>query len=239
MRFIDYNGDSIMVAVGGVNYYYYDDGKLVGFHDKAGNYILDAKSIDPFLDQVGSALAELGLGNEGTSLINELAGPTNNFNIENNGTNDFVPKNQRDSYGNIPEMQNVSGDHRGSHGSGGTIHFNPNSRQSGFNTAGNRDRPAFIALGHELFHGRDSNQGTLYYSRDYTNPVTGAVYNAEHNGLLKSEWRAVYYENTVRGQANIPLRTNYGIQETSPGIYAPLPPRLLDATNHPINYIVR
>jgi hypothetical protein len=50
-------------------------------------------------------------------------------------------------------------------------------------------------------------------------------------GLLKSEWRAVYRENIIRGQAGIPLRTHYGIDKGSGS-----GPRLLDSNNSPKNY---
>lgn len=105
----------------------------------------------------------------------------------------------------------------GSKGSGGTIYFNPSTTTSGFNTAGNRNRPSYIGLAHEMFHGRDANQGVLYNSKSYTNPISGGTYQSTHQGLLKAEWRAVYYENVLHGQAGLPLRTHYGLQQTPNG----------------------
>ena len=77
--------------------------------------------------------------------------------------------------------------------------------------------------------------GLLHFSSDYTNGVTGVQYQSTFQGLLKSEWRAVYRENLIRGQAGVPLRTNYGI-DMSTGTALPAGPRLLDATNQPLNY---
>lgn len=64
-----------------------------------------------------------------------------------------------------------------------------------------------------MFHGRDANQGVLYFGQNYTNAATGVSYQSTYQGLLKAEWRAVYYENTVRGQAGLSLKTHYGVQQ--------------------------
>jgi hypothetical protein len=191
------------------------------------------------LRQTVSALDAIGSTQEGSAFLSELQSSDNHFKIVSSSSNSFVPDNSRASFSNIPEMQSVMGSATGSTGSGGTIYFNPNATTSGFNTAGNRNRPAYVGLAHELFHGRDANQGILYHSSDYTNPITGATYNATYRGLLKSEWRAVYYENILRGQAGIPLRTHYGIQETPGGGYQPTGPRLIDVNNRPVNYLIR
>lgn len=82
-------------------------------------------------------------------------------------------------------------------GSGGIIKWNPGSTSGGMDITGSTSRPAYIGLGHELVHGSDSNQGILDYSMK--------------EGLYKAEWNAVYRENLIRGQANIPLRSNYGL----------------------------
>lgn len=62
-----------------------------------------------------------------------------------------------------------------------------------------------------------------------------STYYYDHNGLLKSEWRAVYRENIIRGQAGIALRTHYGY-DISTGVPLPIGPRLLTPANLPINY---
>ncbi|WP_257667459.1 type III secretion system effector protein [Parapedobacter tibetensis] len=117
------------------------------------------------------------------------------------------------------------------------MNFNPSSRTSGFNTGGTMDRPSYVGLAHEMLHGRDANQGVLYYGQNHTN-AAGLTYQATQQGLPKSEWRSVYYENVLRGQAGLPLRTHYGVQQTSSGSQ-PTGPRLLDVNGLPINYRVR
>ena len=60
--------------------------------------------------------------------------------------------------------------------------------------------------------------------------------HSKHNGLLKSEWRAVYRENLIRVQAGVPLRTHYGVDKST-DIPVGIGPRLLTPLNKPINYI--
>ena len=244
IRFIDVNGDSLWISYKG-NDILYENGNLTNRDgtayagkgvktDKNGNTKLTG-----FLKQSVNALNSIGATQEGGALLTELQGSDNNFNIVKSSSNSFVPDNTTASMANIPEIQAVSGNIAGSNGSGGTINFNPKTASSGFNTAGNMSRPGYVGLAHEMFHGRDANQGVLYYGSNYTNPITGATYQATHLGLEKSEWRAVYYENILRGQAGVPLRTNYGLQQMQNGGYQPTGPRLLDINNNPINYNVQ
>jgi len=240
---IDVNGDSLWINHKG-NDILYENGNLSNADGTAytgkGVKVKKDESIKlkGFLKQTVNALGSVGGTQEGSSLISELQGSNNNFTIEKSSSNSFSPDNTSASFANIPELQDVSGNSLGSSGSGGTIYFNPNSTQSGFNTAGNRNRPSYVGLAHEMFHGRDANQGLLYYDHNYTNAFSGRTYNAQHNGVNKSEWRAVYYENLLRSQAGLPLRTHYRVQQTSNG-YQPTGTRLIDANNNPINYIVK
>lgn len=166
-----------------------------------------------------------------------LESSANSFTIVKGSSNSFRPDNVLSSFANIPEVQAVTGNTAGSTGSGGTINFNPSLGTGGFNTQGTRNRPVYIALGHELIHGRDTDNGVLYPSQSHT-CATGAAYQADQQGLLKVEWRTVYYENIMRGQAGVPLRTHYGVQATQNG-FQPMGPRLLDVNGRPINYQVR
>ena len=53
--------------------------------------------------------------------------------------------------------------------------------------------------------------------------------------IINGEWRAVYYENIIRSQLGIPLRTHYGY-DISTSIIQGIGPLLLLPTNQPINY---
>jgi len=35
------------------------------------------------------------------------------------------------------------------------------------------------------------------------------------------------------------LRTHYGVKETSPGIFAPDGPKLIDNSGNPVNYLIK
>ena len=191
-----------------------------------------------YLAKVNDALSSLNNTSEGEAMVNELQNSSNNFTIRNGSVNSFIPSNAIAAYGNIPSLQNVSNVPLPANGSGGTIVWNPKIKTSGMNTAGDTYRPAYIGLGHEMAHGRDANEGVLYVSYDYTNPLNGNTYQAQHLGLNKSEWRAVYYENIMRGQAGIPLRINYGLQDNE-GSYTGVGPTMLTSTGQPINYPIQ
>ena len=191
-----------------------------------------------YLGKVVNALQSLNNTAEGKSMVSELQNSTNNFTIKNGSANQFVASNTTASFGNIPSLQNVTNGALPTSGSGGTIYWNPNISTSGMNTAGTTDRPAYIGLGHEMAHGRDANQGILYLGSDYTNPLNGNSYQAQDQGLNKSEWRAVYFENIIRGQAGLPLRTNYGLQDNG-GSYTGTGPSMLTPSGQPINYPIQ
>jgi Effector protein len=192
-----------------------------------------------FLRRTSRAIENISRGSEGESLLGELESSTNVFTIVKGNENQFTPLSSNKSSANIPELQSVTGNKRGSLGSGGKIEFNPFSTEGGFNTSGTQERPGFIGLAHELFHARDANQGVLFPANDYTNYDTGAKFIATQEGLKKSEWRAVYYENILRGQLSIHLRTHYGVKLSESGNNSPDGPKLLDKVGNPINYELR
>lgn len=188
--------------------------------------------VDNFMQKTVTALGDISKSKEGASMITELQSSKNVFTIEKGNSNSFTPSSNKDSFANIPEVQSIIPG-LSSTGSGGKIVFDPSSISSGLNTNGNTNRPAFIGLGHEMFHARDSNNGVLYSYDNYK------TYNSSDNGLYKSEWRAVYYENTVRSQLGLPLRTHYGVNDDGQGNITPTGPKLLDSNNKPINYPIK
>jgi RHS repeat-associated protein len=231
--YVDVAGDSLYVThrkgflgLGGKETLKYENGNL---YNRDGSAY--GGKVNGFLKKTVDALSSITATAEGSSAVTELQNSNNNFTIVKSSQNSFVADNSRNSFANIPQIQalvpNLS-----STGSGGTIKFNPSTTTSGFNTLGNTERPGYVGLAHEMFHGRDSNQGVLYPSNNYN------TYNATDNGLKKSEWRAVYYENILRRQAGLPLRTSYGIQLTPSGPQ-PMGPNMLNSNNQPINVPIR
>ncbi len=170
-------------------------------------------------------------------MIDELQDSSNSFVIK-KGNNGFDPTSRRLASANIPEIQECFGDYRGSDGSGGTVYWNPRILDSGEDINGNTYRPAFIGLGHEFAHASDANKGYLHRGNYNNNQplkqlysTTGSLYDSEYNGLLKSEWRAVYRENLIRKQAGYSYRVYY--------FYPSMGPRLLTPDNEPINYPIK
>jgi len=218
----------------------YDNGKL---YNKDGSAY--AGKVNGFLKKTVNALGSLNQTKEGASMVTELQSSSNVFTIKSGAESYFKADSPSKAGANLTEVQAATGNTAGSTGSGGTIFWNSSSTSGGLDLSGGTERPAFIGLGHEMGHASDSNQGLLHYGgmdnngnvnpSSYTNVSTGFTYNFEYNGLLKSEWRAVYRENLIRGQAGIPLRTYYGYDITT-GSPLPTGPRLLDSTNQPLNY---
>ena len=233
VNYIDVAGDSIQIVhhkgflgLGKKETLNYENGNL---YNKDGSVYTG--KVKGFLRDTVDALSSANNTGEGSSAINELQTSNNVFTIVKSSENSFVPDSNRSSFANIPELQALIPD-LSSNGSGGTINFNPSISTSGFNTSGTLERPSYVGLAHEIFHGRDSNRGVLYPSNDYM------TYKATDNGLKKVEWRAVYFENILRNQASLPLRTSYGIQET-PTSPQTMNPRMLDSSNNPINVPIR
>jgi len=221
IRYIDINGDSLWIAHKGNNYLY-ENGKLfLNGEEYTGK-------IRGFLKQTVNALNNVGAGGGyGSTLTGILQQSGHNYTIVRANSNGFVANNISQAMANTQEYKNSTGNSLGSQGTGGEIRWNPNSTTSGFNTAGNTNRPAFIGLAHEMQHAADANFGILH-GDNYTNPATGAIYNPTHEGLNRREWRAIYLENQIRGHYGIPLRTHYGINN---GTYTG--PRLIDALGIP------
>ena len=95
-----------------------------------------------FLGKTYSALQGVDAGKEGSGMLREIEGSTDNMYIENNtgGGNSYQPGTN-------------------------TIMFDPSSKNGGLNTRGQTARPTFIGLGHEMAHGLDDFRGTLNLSR--------------------------------------------------------------------------
>ena len=240
IKFNDPLGDTIIIqfktgflGLGKTQEVIYNNGSLSNKNGSAYG-----GKVKGYLGKVVGALGSLNKTTEGESMVSELQGSKNNYKIMNGSANSFTPSKLSTSYANVQSLQNVSNGSLPTGGSGGTIVWNPSISTSGMNTAGNIVRPPYIGLGHEMAHGRDVNQGVLYIGGDYINPLNGNSYSAQYEGLKKSEWRAVYYENIIRSQAGIPLRTQYGLQSDG-GSFTGTGPSLLSPTGQPINYPIQ
>lgn len=112
----------------------------------------------------------------------------------------------------------------------GEVGFNLNSN-SGIPTEGGigglAKAPAYISLGHELAHAEDHLKGTLNTNRTWTGSIN----------YPEAEKYATHRENQFRSENGLPLRTHYGVIETSPKVFTPDPlNRIIDSIGRSLIY---
>ena len=215
---IDMYGDSIFIVQGRVSILY-RDGNLYN----SDNTLYSGK-VKRYTKSVMQAFNDLSSLDEGCDLISELQNSSNNFYVK-RVNNSFTASKTTASFGNIAELRELN-PRLPTTGSGGIILWNSYSLEGGVNEKGETTRPPFIGLGHELAHASDANRGLLYPSND------SGKYTSSFNGVLKSEWRAVYVENILRSQAKMPLRTYYMHNTEGIGIG----PLMISPAGKPIKY---
>ena len=88
-------------------------------------------------------------------------------------------------------------------GSGGTISWNPEGAV--LPTAEGGQVCATTDLAHEMFHALDANRGMMDKRLE--------------KGIERNEWQAVYHENILRKQMNLPLRTHHTTRKSSNGMF--------------------
>ena len=88
----------------------------------------------------------------------------------------------------------------GASGIAGNVWWNPLNTTGGPNQLGNTFRPAYIGLTHELGHVFDGLDGVV------NNMPIGYI----EKNVTASEYQAMHWENRVRGENGLPLRTHYG-----------------------------
>ena len=217
IKYIDVNGDSLWIRINNKDKALYENGKLYNADGTAysGKGLKKDGSLKGFLKSSVKALNELKSSSAtGHGLVSDLQSSENNFIIR-RGDNGFTADNPKLAAANLGELSSeLSGVSK--MGSGGTIGFRPGSKLGGVDINGNRARPAFVGLGHELFHASDANLGVLHPSSDFSNPMTGLNYSATIDGLSKAEISAVNQENQLRNEIGLPLRQHYGIDQGKP-----------------------
>ena len=96
---------------------------------------------------------------------------------------------------------NINSDGTANTGESSTVLFNPESTQGGYNEEGNRDRPSFIGLGHELIHAKNRYTGTRVPSSSGKNDPDGSG-----TILSNEELNTRAGENKIRQEQGLPLR---------------------------------
>ena len=185
IKYIDVNGDSLWIQTGKNSRALYQDGQVLNADgtqysgrgtktDKNGNIVLKG-----FLKSTVANLNKISGGNVGNSIVDEIQGSTSSITITNS------------TQGNRIKIKSGKA----------SVEFNPTSTQGGMNEDGNKNRPSFIGLAHELAHGVDALRGTISKTVQSGNSVNNAEIFASH------------IENQIRAENFLPLRTHYNSQQ--------------------------
>ncbi|MBE9468056.1 MAG: hypothetical protein IMY72_07010, partial [Bacteroidetes bacterium] len=229
---IDINGDSIWVTVhtnianpdgtSGIqtSRYYYGQNKdgNSGFLNASGNLY---SGNNAFVNQVSSALGDLRSKSTGRSLVDELAGSSNNTEI---------------AYGSRNSANGQDGSY---------IKWNPTKTAGGPDQSGTNTRRAYIGLGHEMSHVQDVWNGTIDAS-EWTNGIPKSEIYATH---VENQLRAEHgvplrtnYAINSDGTPNVATRilnsngTSRFYNQTN--TYNITPNLILGATPPPIRQII-
>ena len=207
VKLIDPNGMEIWISDDATGTSFkYENGNL---YNKDGTIYKIPYLKSNFLKSVRNALRTIQKSDIGKQMLSDLQNSKNEFTIVNGLTNPGA-----DGQSDCFDAQDVSkaymyakkevGEGYREGGSGGIIRWNPNGKTLP-TTDGGRNYN-YINLGHELFHAWDANSGLLD-SR------------VQRGSINNGEWQAIYNENTLRSQLNLPLRTYYGTQQDIDGHY--------------------
>lgn len=186
--------DSIWISHKEANYLYANE----RIHMASGS-VYDGK-IRGFLRKVLAALTTVTASNEGAPIVTALERSTNNYVITHSSDNvakrtEFKPYDVGAAYTKqLKTDTTATGRYRlQAGGSGGIVYWSPAGTPMPTTSGIRRDEA--MDLLHELFHGLDADGGLLNDRRTLA--------------IEQSEWRAIYYENIVRDELGIPLRTHY------------------------------
>jgi hypothetical protein len=196
VRYVDVNGDSIMVTVNDTKYWYLEDedGNWSFFDEEGNAYTGD----DKFMGKLEGALAQLQSKENGAALVKSVAEHKNTVQIfETTGKTEAA-------------------------NDGSEIHWNSEDRSSGIDQSGYSRTDPFINLGHELAHVQDVNNGTFDNSTWFVGPE-GAVMNAEKYAMkVENQIRDEHGKPLRTHYIGIPDRNNQPVKYSF-SIFSPTP----------------
>ena len=175
---------------------------------------MSSDGLDSFTKQAVNALNTIYAVKAGKELIDDLSKSSNNYKIVKSNLNGFDiddgntlkaykkqfltdPK-YEGGYDALRDKNSIEG------GSGGIIRWNPSGTLLP-TTENSGSINSMIDLAHEMFHAKDANHGLLD--------------DRSECGVKRDEWQAVYNENILRGQMDLPLRTHYETLYDESGAY--------------------
>jgi hypothetical protein len=183
-NFTDPSGMVIAYRENGKRYTYkMMDGEDWGFYDE---YNKMYKGDSEFLHQLETALAKLMGKTYGNMMVSYLVGIDNVINI---------------SYGSNGLTKNTdTGEY--------DLAWNPKCLEGGIDVNNNIERPSFIGLSHELGHAFDKINNVVSGIWCELLITTNSKYLVPN-----SEKVAIAWENAIREEHNIPLRSHYSYYE--------------------------
>jgi hypothetical protein len=184
----DIKGDSILIfSKQDKGYVKYDNGNIYSRNAKSGKWeTYNGKNVK--VDKNGNKSIGGFLGKTVAALDQIRTGGSDGGQLVGDLQN--ATKNIR-----ISEGDNESG------GESGGVTWNASDNSGGPNQSGNSSRPAYIGLSHELGHAYDGLNGPL-------NLTSMGIIGTK--SIPIAEIYAMDWENKVRSENNLPLRTHYG-----------------------------
>ena len=195
---IDPNGRWITLYYNG-HEYRYQDGQFLQYQTEGNNAGSYVPTSDAQVQSLGGMLTELSKVKTGKSLIDYFSNDENNAYI------------QFDEGNNVIDLSGVSS----------TIYLNKDFIGETVSTeAGMQQMPFWLVVGHELSHRVD------YLKR--RNEVSKIWIEEENVKIKNTEIQATHYENLMREEANLPLRTHYATISAGRNVMPYEPSRLIN-----------
>jgi RHS repeat-associated protein len=190
VKFIDVNGDYIYIFGEDGSKYRYDKGKTYS-RDDDGNWNEFAAKEGSYVAQIVGALNNITQGDEnsfGSQFLNMFANDDVNVDITKNLSNSPKTKNRNITQGN-------------------KVYTDFNQKEKVPTTDGMRALSFPITLAHELAHGLSFN--LLNESERSKTWITANATNGLAHDISQDEIFATIYENLIRAEQGLPLRTHY------------------------------
>lgn len=190
VKFIDVNGDYIYIYGEDGMGYRYDKGKTYS-QDKDGNWNEYTAKEGSYVAQIVGALNDITQGDEnsfGSKFLDMFANDDVNVDVKQNNSTSSKTKDRNMTRGT-------------------TIYTSFNQKESVMTTDGMQPLPFSMILGHELAHGLSEN---LFKESVTSKPwITANSSNGLPYDISQDEIFATMFENMIRAEKGLPLRTHY------------------------------
>ncbi|MCT4613477.1 MAG: M91 family zinc metallopeptidase [Marinifilaceae bacterium] len=182
--FIDVNGDYIFINGEDDKRYKYESGSLYSKNDD-GDWVEYKAEKGSYLATIQVVLNKLAIGEDGESLVGFFTGEKNHINFRQRKEGEEGSGNQQSGWSVVTDKNPE----------GGIIPTEEGLSKS----------PLHVAVGHEMAHRQDRINGTFSDKPWYK--ISGFE-------IPEAEKYATHYENKIRAEQGLPLRTHYSRDNT-------------------------